>query len=345
MVAELAAIVVFVIAIGAERLHTTRVKRIAPLAFGPTAQAALWTRATPVLRVLSLTGLCWGLVTLMLLSPKIHVAEEVDEKEMRHLLIVLDVSPSMRLKDAGTKKDQSRMQRAAVLMKSFFERVNMHRYRTSVIAVYNEAKPVVEETKDMEVVNNILNDLPMHHAFVAGETDLFSGLKEASLLSKNWNPRSTTLILLSDGDTVPGVGMPKMPTSIANSVVIGVGDSLKGSFINGRHSRQDVSTLRQVAVRLNGAYHNGNEKHLSTDLIDQLAVAGEENPFDKLTRREYALLACGISALIYALLPWLLHHLGTRWKPGVVSTFKKTAESKKFTHNDLNSRKSRQTVS
>ncbi len=345
MVAELAAIVIFVIAIGAERLHANRVKRIAPLAFGPTAQAALWTKAAPALRVLSLTGLCWGLVTLMLLSPKIHVAEKIDEKEMRHLLIVLDVSPSMRLKDAGVKKDKSRMSRAAVVMKSFFERVNMHRYRTSVIAVYNEAKPVVQETKDMEVVYNILNDLPMHHAFVAGETDLFSGLKEAAKLSKNWNPRSTTLILISDGDTVPGVGMPKMPASIANSVIIGVGDTLKGSFINGRHSRQDVSTLRQVAVRLNGAYHNGNEKHLSTDLIDQLAVGGDENPLDKLTRREYALLACGVSALIYALLPWLLHLLGTRWKPGVVPNYKKTSKSRQMSHESVKSQKSQQTAS
>jgi len=345
LVAELAAIVIFVIAIGAERLHARRVRRIAPLVFGPTAQAAPWTKTNPALCVLALTGLCWGLVTLMLLTPKIHVAEEIDEADMQHLLIVLDVSPSMRLKDAGQKKDQSRMKRASVVMNSFFERVYMHRYRTSVVAVYNEAKRVVEETKDMEVVRNILNDLPMHHAFVSGETDLFSGLKEAGELAKHWNPRSTTLLLISDGDTVPGVGMPKMPASIANSVVIGVGDSLKGSFINGKHSRQDVSTLRQIAIRLNGAYHNGNEKHLSTDLIDQLAVGSEENPLENLTRREYALFACGLSALIYALLPWLLHHQGTRWKPGVLSTRKKAANSKQMSHKNLNPPKTRQTAS
>ena len=345
MVAELAAIVVFVIAIGAERLHVGRVRKVAALAFGPTAQAAHWTKVTPALRVLAVTGLCWGLVTLMLLSPKIHIAEEIDENEMQHLLIVLDVSPSMRLEDAGVNKDQSRMKRASVVMNSFFERVNMHRYRTSVVAVYNESKRVVEETKDMEVVRNILNDLPMHHAFVAGETDLFSGLQEARELARNWNPRSTTMILISDGDTVPGVGMPKMPVSIANTVVIGVGDALKGSFINGRHSRQDVSTLRQIAIRLNGTYHNGNEKHLSTDLIDQLAVGSEENPLEKLTRREYALLVCGFSALVYAMLPWLLHHLGTRWKPGVLSTRKKEVKPEGISHISLKTDRSPQTIS
>lgn len=319
MVAELAAIVVFVLAIGAERLHASRVRRIAPLAFGPSEQAASWTRFAPMLRVLCLTGLCWGLATLMILSPKVHVAEEIDEDEMQHLLIVLDVSPSMRLEDAGINKDQSRMKRAATVMHSFFERVNMHRYRTSVVAVYNGAKRVVEDTEDMEVVRNIFDDLPMHHAFSAGETDLFSGLKEAAEMAEYWNPRSTVLMMISDGDTVPGVGMPKMPVSVANTVVVGVGDALKGSFIDGRHSRQDVSTLRQVAIRLNGTYHNGNEKHLSTGLIDQLAVNSEENPLEKLTRREYALFACALSALVYALLPWLLHHLGTRWKPGVLT--------------------------
>ncbi|QDU49537.1 vWA domain-containing protein [Gimesia panareensis] len=329
MVAALAALVIFVVAIGAEMLHSWRIRRIAPLVFGPTARPAHWARAVPVLRVLALTGLCWGLVTLMLLPPKIHAAETIPEDEMKHLLIVLDVSPSMRLEDAGEKKDQSRMKRAAVIMESFFERANMNRYRTSVIAVYNEAKMVVEDTKDLEVIHNIFNDLPMHHAFVSGETDLFSGLKEAAELAKPWNPRSTTLLLISDGDTVPGVGMPKMPVSVANAVVIGIGDSLKGSFINGHHSRQDVSTLRQLAIRLNGTYHNGNEKHLSTDLIDQLAVGGEENPFEKLTRREYALAICGLSALIYALIPWLLHYWGTGWKPGVFTSRKERAQARR----------------
>ena len=42
---------------------------------------------------------------------------------------------------------------------------------------------------------------------------------------------------------------------------------LAGKFIAGHQSRQDASTLRQVAVRLSGTYHNGNEKHLPTVLL------------------------------------------------------------------------------
>ena len=39
------------------------------------------------------------------------------------------------------------------------------------------------------------------------------------------------------------------------------------AFSPGRQSRQDVSTLRQIAVRLGGVFHNGYEKHLATATI------------------------------------------------------------------------------
>ena len=193
---------------------------------------------------------CWGLVTLLELPPKVHVAETIPDKERRHVLIVLDVSPSMRLKDAGPNADQSRMKRAAVVMESFLQRVPVELYLLCVVACYNGAKPVVVDTKDLEVVRNIFSDLPMHHAFPAGKTDLFSGLAEAAKIAHPWQPRSTLLLMLSDGDTVPATGMPKMPASIADVLIVGVGDPRQGSFIDGRMSRQDASTLRQIAARL-----------------------------------------------------------------------------------------------
>jgi hypothetical protein len=111
--------------------------------------------------------------------------------------------------------------------------------------------------------------------------------------------------------------MPKMPASIGHVVVVGVGDTVTGRFIDGRQSRQDASTLRQIAVRLQGTYHNGNEKHLSTKLLNRLAKVAEPSPFEKLTRREYALIASGLGAFALAFLPLLLHYFGTRWRPGV----------------------------
>jgi Ca-activated chloride channel homolog len=302
----------------AEWIHARRVRRLAALAFGPSKRPSAWARAAPFLRVAAAAALAWGVTTLLYLEPKRYATGESNRRagDPQHVLLVLDVSPSMRLVDAGATKSISRMQRVRELMESFFDRVPIEEYRVSVVAVYNGAKPVVIDTKDFEVVRNILGDLPMHYAFRSGKTRLFDGLEEAARIAKPWNPRSTALVVLSDGDTVPASGMPKMPASIKSVLVVGVGDPYAGKFIDGRQSRQDVPTLKQLAARLGGNYHNGNEKHLSSSLIAASTGLDEQDVFERLTRREYALIACGLGALILALLPFLLHAFGTKWRPG-----------------------------
>src|SRR5690606_26832265 len=177
----------------------------------------------------------------------------------------------------------------------------------TVVAVYTDAKPVVVDTRDADVVRNILGDLPMQFAFRSGKTELFRGLEEAAEIARPWEPKSTLLMLISDGDTVPATGMPQMPRSIADVLVIGVGDPLTGTFIDGAQSRQDASTLRQIAVRLGGSYHDGNERHVPTDLIRRTFGKEGESVLATLGRREYALLALAAGAALLALLPVLLH--------------------------------------
>jgi Ca-activated chloride channel family protein len=316
MVAELAAIIVGLLVATAEIVHGRRIAHVAQLAFGPMRKPRLWARLAPLWRVGSLAAVTWGLVTLLIIQPKVHRAEVIDKKDLRHLVLLLDVSPSMRLPDAGPTKKESRTHRVAALMQSFFDRAP-EPFRMSVVAVYNGAKPVVEDTIDMEVINNILDDLPMNYAFEVGQTKLFDGLDEVAKLTRRWEPRSTTLLILTDGDTVPASGMPKMPAAVSHVVVVGVGDPRAGSFIDGRQSRQDASTLRQIAVRLGGTYHNGNEKQIPTDLLNTVTQRLEDGPFDRLTRREYALLACALGAMVLALLPWGLYLAGSSWRPGV----------------------------
>ncbi len=318
MVAELVTAVVVLVALGAEVLHTRRTRRLAPLAFGPSRKPALWARATPFLVVIACAATCWGLVTLLLITPRIHEAEVLADEERKHVVLLLDVSPSMLLQDAGPEKDISRMKRASAVLDSFFKRVKVSQYRVSVVAFYTGAKPVVVDTSDMEVVRNILTELPMRYAFTAGETDLFAGLDATRDIVRDWRPKSTSVIVVSDGDTVPATGIPRMPASVKNLLVVGVGDPVTGKFINGRQSRQDTSTLRQVAARLDGVYHNGNERHLSSALLRELTATDTKSTFEQLTRREYALIACGLGATILALLPLLLHYFGTAWRPGVL---------------------------
>ena len=71
-----------------------------------------------------------------------------------------------------------------------------------------------------------------------------------------------------------------------------------------------------VAVRLGGVYHNGNDKHLPTDLLRQISLVGGKSVMERLARREYALLAIATGATLLAMLPLLLHAVGTRWRTG-----------------------------
>jgi Ca-activated chloride channel family protein len=108
-----------------------------------------------------------------------------------------------------------------------------------------------------------------------------------------------------------------MPASVSDVLVVGVGDPVTGSFLNGRNSRQDISTLRQIATRLRGTYHNGNDRHLPSDLIKRLTLSAEGDESLSWGLREWALLVLLISALGLSLLPILLHYSGTRWQPGI----------------------------
>jgi Ca-activated chloride channel family protein len=273
----------------------------------------------PFLRTAAFGALTFGLATLLFLEPRKFSTEGTAPpapSEVRHIVLVLDVSPSMALEDAGPDKKLRRSHRAREVLESFFRRVPLERNLISVIAVYNGAKAVVQDTSDFEVVRNILTDLPMTHAFRAGKTRLLDGIEEAAKLAKNWNPGSATLVLVTDGDTVPATGMPKLPVSIGDVLVVGIGDPTTGKFIEGRQSRQDVATLRQVAARLGGLYWNGNEHHLASADIAGLTAAAEPSAFEGFTRREYALLLCLLGAGLLALLPLALEAFGTAFRPG-----------------------------
>lgn len=314
---ELVAMAVILVVLAAEVLHALRIRQIARLAFGPGQRPSSWVYAVPLLRSLALGGFTWGVLTLLSLAPKTHRAGEVKPEEVRRLLLVLDVSPSMKLQDAGPLGKQRRDQRAADLLQSFFERVQRDRYRTTIVATFTGAKPVVQDTTDLEVVRNVLNDLPLAQAFEPGPTNLFAGLAEAAKLAAPWPPESTVLLFVSDGDTIPPLGMPRLPASIKQVVVIGVGDQTVGKSIEGHQSRQDATALRQLAARLNGIYHNGNEKHLPTEMVMAMDDRAIPSWWDKLTRREYALLAIGLSSIVLGFLPFVLQQWGTSWKPGV----------------------------
>jgi len=314
----LLALASLVLATGAEWLHLGRVRSVATLAFGPGGKASLAGRVAPLVRVAALAMLVWGAATLLLLPPTPHrsTVKDVEAKERQHLLIVLDVSPSMRLRDAGATAKESRMDRARAVVESIIARTAHDKLHTSVVAVYNGAKPVVEETRDLEILHNLMDDLPMHQAFPSGKTKLLDGIAEAVKMAAKWPRGSATMVLISDGDSVPATGMPKLPPSIGGVLVAGVGDPVKGSFIDGHHSRQDGATLRQIATRLGGEYHDGNAKLVPTAMLQRLGTLAVDGTARLPGQRELAILLVTLGATLLAGLPLLLHFAGSRWNPG-----------------------------
>ncbi|GHC51340.1 VWA domain-containing protein [Roseibacillus persicicus] len=309
----LVALATTILVVVAEFVHARRVALVQPLM--PQVPRALFVVA-PLVRVLTLTALAWALTTLFLLPPKAHRSKmkSIEPKEREHLLLVLDVSPSMRLQDAGEVGKDSRSRRASSLVSSLLERVSDEKMHFTVIATYSGAKPVVKESRDREVLLNILNDLNMQYAFEVGKTRLFAGLEEAAKIAKDWRPDSATLVLISDGDTVPPSGMPRMPSSVGGALVVGVGDPMKGTLIDGRQSRQDVSTLREIANRLGGEYHDGNLKHVPTATLRSLGSLKVSAEKQQLTLREYALFAIALASFLLASLPLILYLLTDRKK-------------------------------
>lgn len=307
-----------VLASGAEFIHARRVRSVAALAFGPAGKPGLAAAFAPWLRVAGVSALVWGLAVLFLLPPMAHrsTPQEVEEADRQHLLVVLDVSPSMRLNDAGQTGKESRMKRARSVFDSIMARIGHDKLHSTVVAVYNGAKPVVQETRDLEVLHNLMDDLPMHHAFPSGKTKLIDGIEEAVRIAKPWPRGSATLVLISDGDTVPAAGMPVIPASIGGVLVIGVGDPGKGTFINGHNSRQDGATLRQIATRLGGVYHDANAKFIPTATLTRLGTLDTEAADDGAGLRELALLLTALGGATLAGLPLLLHFFGSPWNPG-----------------------------
>ncbi|MEM6981318.1 MAG: VWA domain-containing protein, partial [Planctomycetota bacterium] len=301
---EIVALAVALIALVAEVFHLRRIRRVSRLAFGPGGRAAIWTWMAPALRVLAIGVAAWGFLSLWLVvEARVHKSGVIDESDYKHLVLVVDVSPSMQVEDAGPDGKRTRRQRSSDILESLFNRIPMRQFKVSLIAVYTDAKPLLEDSKDHEVVRHIMEKMPMWHAFKAGKTDLMSGIRQAVKMAKPWNPRSTHVLVLTDGDTVPATGMPKLPASIDQFLVVGVGNPNSGTFIHDHQSRQDVNTLRQIANRLRGVFHNGNQKHLTSQLVSRFAETRDEDKVKQWTRREWALLACVAGSWVLAILP------------------------------------------
>jgi Ca-activated chloride channel family protein len=306
---------VLILSAAAEVLHARRVHRIRFLAFGPSGSPPDFLRPVPYLRVAAVALLSWALASLWHLGTHRVKPPVLPHAGWRHLVIALDVSPSMQLRDAGPDRSQTRAKRASDLVQSALKRVALDQLRVSLVAFYTGAKPVAVDCQDPEVIRNALDDLPLEIAFEPGKTRLLDGIQESSALAKGWLPGSATLLVVSDGDTTPDQGLKPLPPAFSTALVVGVGDASSGRFIDGHQSRQDSATLRQLAARLRGTYHDGNVKHLPSGLLEDLAHGRELQEDTGSWRHRAARVALILGALLLVLVPIVLAAAGPRWRP------------------------------
>ncbi|HWL07227.1 MAG TPA: vWA domain-containing protein, partial [Planctomicrobium sp.] len=270
------------------------------------------------IRVVCLGLLTWSLTVLFMLPPAIHGQTEIPKEQRSHLLIALDVSPSMRVKDAGADHSQSRIERARAAFHSLIRELGTLDETVSVIAFYTEAMPVVIQSLDPEVVRHVMGEIPLHYLFPPGTTDVASGVVLAAQIAGDWPAESTTLLLITDGGNSVSTKLPPLPASIAEVVVMGVGDPVSGTAINGELTRQNVSSLRQLATQLQGTYYDVNEANLPLDALSSIALRKKRSDSSHDQLRTIALALMTVASLIWAVLPFVLRQWGTRWQPGVI---------------------------
>jgi hypothetical protein len=170
-----------------------------------------------------------------------------------HVLLVLDVSPSMRLVDAGPTRSSRAWQRARDVMESFFDRVPFDEFRVSVVAVYNGAKPVVIDTKRLRG--------RAQHPRRPADAPRVQARQDQALRRPRGGGEDRQALESAQHDARDRVrrrhgardGMPRMPPSVIAAIVVGVGDPRRASSSTagsrGRTSRRSSRSPRAWVAR------------------------------------------------------------------------------------------------
>ena len=317
LVPLVAAVAVVLLVSLTEWFHVRRMRRAGALAFGPAGRPRGWVNAVPFFRAACLGGMAWALTFLCMASPLTAESSAGDEPAagtVENLILLWDFSPSMTLLDAGAEGEISRKERMQQVMGSMLDRLG-RQVRYSLICFYTRPMPIVERAYDKAVVYNVLNDLPVEKAMQAGKTDLAGAVNASLEMAEDYPDGSTTLVIVTDGDTIEMDEIRPLPKSIKRSLVLGVGDPREGISIDGHMSRQDAVMLGGLARQLRGDYRDVNTRGVSSFDIGHL-FQGE----DRSGRRQWSLADVGLAvfivlACLYAFLPVAQELFGTDWKP------------------------------
>lgn len=310
-----AAACVVLLVLLAEKLHERRCRVVAHLAAGPGGRPRRWVRRVGMVRALAAGAMAWSLTTLWQTGGTAYGAGDSPEdrrERRRHVVFVADLSPSMRLRDAGPARDQTRTQRMYDVVDAILRRIDGN-VVYSVMGFYTDAMPVVVDTEDAELVRNVVNGLPIWYAMKPGKTDLAAAVRKAMEQLHDYPRDSATLFLCTDGDTIEIGSVPKPPPAARAVYVLGVGDPHQGTFIDGHMSRQDSAVLGTLAGRLRGEYIDVNQKHVPTMTLGSMAL-GVSTAKRRFELTDLAIWVFAAAAAVLALIPVLLEYFGSDWR-------------------------------
>lgn len=262
-----------------------------------------------------------------------------DDEGMDRLLIVLDCSNSMNLRDAGPERDISRGKRAAMLIDELLHAEKRLPPRTTLVVFADRADPLCVDTNDWNVIaHNLQNRNLSEYLFEGKETTIGAILRKLFRRFDppeededdpepkwRWPDHSTVLLLVTDGDSDDRVGEIKLPSAIRRTVVVGVGSS-EGKLIGSFQSRQDEKSLEAVAKDLGGRYFNCSESRIRVDALARPPAPATEttnkadgtdrDPIGQPSTRALALLGAGAALLVGATLagPFLNPANATPWR-------------------------------
>ncbi len=294
---------------GAEFLHARRIQATAPLLRANQASPAPWTHHLPWIRTVCIALLAGALSILFHASDstqrgKNHLRE-------RHLIVLLDVSPSMLIRDAGESGSESRAERASRILTELLNRCPGDHLKISLVAFYTEPKPLVQATNDRNVIRYMASELPLHILFKPGKTDLLKSLNLTPKLIPELPYRSASLLVLSDGDAIANTGLNPLPNSFDEALFVGVGRTSGGTFIDDHNSRQDSASLASLARRLRATYLDLNLKPLPLNVLPNLTLPSSSSPLSSDRLVPLAKAVAAISSGVLSLIPIALSAFGT----------------------------------
>ncbi len=252
----------------AETFHARRIARASGLLQANSARPAAWTRRLPHLRTALAALLAWALALLAQAPPSL--SQERGAPRERHLVVLLDVSPSMLIRDAGEAGTETRAARAAHLLTDLLNRIPGSGVRHTLAAFYDAPQLLIQNSTDRNLLQYMASELPLHILYKPAKTDLLQSLNQLPALLPEMPYRSASLVVFSDGDTVAQTGLHPLPNAFTEVLVVGVGKVGGGTFIDDHNSQQDAASLGTLARRLKGRYADCNQRPLPADALAEL---------------------------------------------------------------------------